>query len=59
MRQDAVTALLERAGEDWSVVEGLIARGLLVETAYAGQRHYLRRLGVRHTVYPKPSEPSG
>ncbi len=44
MREDAVTGLLERAVTDWSVVDGLIARGKLVEMEYQGQRFYMRRL---------------
>lgn len=44
MREEAVEALLERAGGDWSLVHTLIAQGQLVETTYAGHRFYLRRL---------------
>lgn len=44
MREEAVEALLERAGADWSLVHALIAQGQLVETTYAGHRFYLRRL---------------
>lgn len=44
MREDAVEALLARAGGDWSMVHALITEGHLVETTYAGHRFYLRRL---------------
>lgn len=44
MREEAVEALLERAGGDWSLVHMLIAQGQLIETTYAGHRFYLRRL---------------
>jgi wyosine [tRNA(Phe)-imidazoG37] synthetase (radical SAM superfamily) len=44
MREDAVTDFLTRAMTDWSVVDGLIARGKLVETEYQGQRFYMRKL---------------
>ena len=44
MRQEAVEELLARAGCDWSVVHRLMARDLLVETDYAGQRFYRRKL---------------
>jgi wyosine [tRNA(Phe)-imidazoG37] synthetase (radical SAM superfamily) len=43
MRRDAVRALLSKAGADWSVVEGLVRGGLLVETEYAGEAFYIRR----------------
>ena len=32
---------------DWSVVDGLIARGQLIETEYQGQRFYMRKLHQR------------
>ncbi|NTU85068.1 MAG: radical SAM protein [Chloroflexales bacterium] len=44
MREEAVEALLARAGGDWSLVHALIAEGQLVEITYAGHRFYLRRL---------------
>lgn len=42
MREDALAAFLARAGADWSLVNRLVARGLLVETEYRGQRFYRR-----------------
>ena len=44
MREDAVDAFLERAGVDWTVVHGLIAKGRLVEIAYEGHKFYMRKL---------------
>jgi wyosine [tRNA(Phe)-imidazoG37] synthetase (radical SAM superfamily) len=44
MRQDAVTAYLDRAGADWSVVRRLVDRDQLVRTSYRGSEFYLRRL---------------
>jgi wyosine [tRNA(Phe)-imidazoG37] synthetase (radical SAM superfamily) len=44
MRAEAVEELLERAGEDWSVVEGLVSAGRLVELTHRGLTYYLRRL---------------
>jgi wyosine [tRNA(Phe)-imidazoG37] synthetase (radical SAM superfamily) len=41
MREDAVDALLSRAGSGWSIVRGMVARGQLVETAYRGRRFYV------------------
>jgi wyosine [tRNA(Phe)-imidazoG37] synthetase (radical SAM superfamily) len=43
MRREAVEKLLSRAAADWSVVEGLVARGDLAETAHDGHRFYVRR----------------
>ena len=44
MREDAVRALLARAGARWRVVRRLIAQGQLTEVPYAGQRFYVRKL---------------
>jgi len=44
MRREAVQALLHRAQAPWAVVEGLLARGELVETPYGGHLYYVRRL---------------
>jgi hypothetical protein len=46
MREDAAVALLERAGADRSVLEGLVAEELLRPIAYQGKTFYLRRLGA-------------
>jgi wyosine [tRNA(Phe)-imidazoG37] synthetase (radical SAM superfamily) len=43
MREGAVRALLAKGGADWSLVERLIARGLLAEIEYRNQKFYLRR----------------
>ncbi|MBN1835235.1 MAG: radical SAM protein [Spirochaetales bacterium] len=43
MRAEAVSELLEKTGGDWSVVQGMIDRGLLVEAAYEGRRYFLRK----------------
>lgn len=45
MPEAAVTDLLARSGEDWSVVERLIREGLLLEVEYLGEKHYLRNFG--------------
>jgi wyosine [tRNA(Phe)-imidazoG37] synthetase (radical SAM superfamily) len=44
MRQDAVRELLARAMADWSIVDGLIAWGKLVEMGYQGSRFYMRKV---------------
>lgn len=47
MRAEAVRALLARTGEDWDVVERLIASGRLVELDHDGHAFYARRLPGR------------
>jgi wyosine [tRNA(Phe)-imidazoG37] synthetase (radical SAM superfamily) len=47
MRREAVSDFLARAGSDWSLVRRLIAQGQLVETPYAGQNFYMRKLPGR------------
>jgi wyosine [tRNA(Phe)-imidazoG37] synthetase (radical SAM superfamily) len=48
MQEDAVREFLARAMTDWGVVDGLIARGQLVESEYQDQRFYMRRLCQRN-----------
>jgi wyosine [tRNA(Phe)-imidazoG37] synthetase (radical SAM superfamily) len=43
MRQEAVRALLDRAGASWMVVDRLVAQGDLTETHHEGHRYYLRK----------------
>jgi len=47
MREEAVKELMHRSGAGWSVVEGLIKQGLLIETEYEGQKFYMRRFAKR------------
>jgi wyosine [tRNA(Phe)-imidazoG37] synthetase (radical SAM superfamily) len=47
MKSEAVEELLARAGADWSLVEELIADGLLVETNYKGEAFFMRSLKSR------------
>ena len=42
MRRSAVKDFLEKAAAGWSVVRQLMAQNKLVETAYEGQKFYLR-----------------
>ena len=44
MRESAVREFLKKAGADWSVVHQLTAQSKLVETAYEGQKFYLRNI---------------
>lgn len=43
MKRDAVQALLARTGDEWTVVDGLIAAGDLAAVAYGDDTFYVRR----------------
>jgi len=43
MREDALRDFLERAKSSWSIVEGLIEQGKLVESEYEGYKFYIRK----------------
>ncbi|MBN2537308.1 radical SAM protein [candidate division WOR-3 bacterium] len=43
MRRDAVENLLAKAGAEWQVVDGLVARGEIAEVEHDGKLFYLRR----------------
>jgi wyosine [tRNA(Phe)-imidazoG37] synthetase (radical SAM superfamily) len=45
MREEAVAALLARAGASRAVVEELVADGMLAEVEFDGKRFYVRRFG--------------
>ncbi len=44
MRESAVKELLEKAGQQWTVVEQLIADGKLIELDFDGNKFYMRKL---------------
>ena len=44
MREEAIAKLLEKAKSDWSVVDSLIEKGLLVKKEYRGKTFYTRRI---------------
>ncbi|MCQ8903007.1 MAG: radical SAM protein [Methanothrix sp.] len=44
MREMALRSILDRRGEDWTLVERLLECGDLMETLYSGERFYIRRL---------------
>ena len=44
MREEAVKELLNKTGNNWSLVTKLIDEGKLKETEYAGKRFYMRVL---------------
>ena len=44
MREEAVREFLTRAKADWSIVQGLIAQGQLIEMEYEEKRFYMRKL---------------
>jgi len=43
MREDALKDFLKRAKSDWSIIEGLIEQGKLVESEYEGHKFYIRK----------------
>ncbi len=43
MREEALKDFLKRAKSDWSIVEGLIEQGKLVESEYEGHKFYIRK----------------
>ncbi len=47
MRKDAVESLLERDGENWSVIERLLKSGKLVEMKHEGNIYFIRKLPLR------------
>ena len=47
MRTSAIRRLLQRTGQDWSLVQAMIDSGELTEVTYLGNRYYLRRLSRR------------
>lgn len=47
IRADVIEGFLKKAGVDWSVVEGLIRRGKLIERKYGRYKFYIRRLDDR------------
>jgi wyosine [tRNA(Phe)-imidazoG37] synthetase (radical SAM superfamily) len=55
MREAALRALLAESGTGWSLVEGLIARGVLAELEYRNEKFFLRRF-PRAAAIPKATE---
>ena len=47
MRVSAIERLLQRTGQDWSLVQAMIDSGELTEVTYQGKRYYLRHLSRR------------
>jgi len=43
MREEALKDFLKRAKSDWSIVEGMIKQGKLVESEYEGYKFYIRK----------------
>jgi wyosine [tRNA(Phe)-imidazoG37] synthetase (radical SAM superfamily) len=42
MREQAVRAFLEKAGKDWSIIRKMITSNSIIETAYGGEKFYIR-----------------
>jgi len=53
MREEALKDFLERAKSDWSIVEGLIKQGKLVESEYEGHKFYIRKFKKSITKNPE------
>jgi wyosine [tRNA(Phe)-imidazoG37] synthetase (radical SAM superfamily) len=47
MREDALGEFLLQAKADWSIIEGLLKQGRLIELNYQKGRFYMRRLSSR------------
>jgi wyosine [tRNA(Phe)-imidazoG37] synthetase (radical SAM superfamily) len=47
MREDAVSAFLERAGAEWALIHQLVKEDKLIEAEYGGHKFYIRKLGKR------------
>ncbi len=45
MREEGVKNFLEKSGKDWSFIQKLIQKGVLVEVEFEGKRFYMRKLG--------------
>ena len=43
MRQKAVSALLKKAGKDWSIIRRMMASNAIIETVYGGKKFYIRK----------------
>jgi len=44
MRKSAVKELLDKAQQEWTAVEQLIAEGKLIELNFDGDKFYMRKL---------------
>jgi wyosine [tRNA(Phe)-imidazoG37] synthetase (radical SAM superfamily) len=44
MREDAVREMLEKACVGWGTIEGLLTKGIMIETEYEGKKFYMRKL---------------
>jgi len=49
MREEAIDELLGRAGEDWEIVQTLVAEGRLLKLDYQGRTFYVRNLPGRES----------
>jgi len=59
MREEAVLELLEKTGDDWSVIEKLVKDGALVELEYQGKKFYMRKLPDRARAKGEPGKEGG
>ena len=47
MREQAVSAFLEKAGKDWSIIRRMISSNSIIETAYGGEKFYIRNFSKK------------
>ena len=47
MREQAVSAFLEKAGKDWSAIRRMISSNSIIETAYGGEKFYIRNFSKK------------
>lgn len=52
MREVALRSLLDRRGEDWTLVGSLLKCGDLAEAIYRGERFYIRRISPSERLLP-------
>ncbi|MFO8084260.1 MAG: radical SAM protein [Desulfobacterales bacterium] len=48
MRDDAIEKFLKRAGTDWTIIDRMLAKGLMVEKKYGENKFYLRKFNKKH-----------
>jgi len=48
MRREAVEHMLRETGGDWSIVEGLVERGMLIKIRYGEHEFYMRKIPSRY-----------
>jgi wyosine [tRNA(Phe)-imidazoG37] synthetase (radical SAM superfamily) len=50
MREQAVSAFLEKAGKDWAIIRRMISNDSIIETAYGGEKFYIRNFSKNRKI---------